>query len=80
MVLLLGASCAGNETVKQYEAWAEQACKCKDAACRAAARAQGVELTQRTQLASGNAAAARAVKASGERAARCLNVADGVTP
>ncbi len=85
--LWFGASCARNQAVRAYEAWADEACACKDAACRAAARAHGVKLAQDTQDVKGTLKDGRAVKAATDRAAKCLNVpaapaaADaGVTP
>jgi hypothetical protein len=73
LVGVLAAGCARNETVKAYEAWADQVCACPDAACRSAAVARGVKLAQDTQAAEGTLKDSQAVKAAASRAARCLN-------
>ena len=70
---LLAIGCARNETVKAYEAWADEACACPDPACRSAAMARGVKLAQDTQAAEGTLKDSQAVKAAANRAARCLN-------
>jgi hypothetical protein len=70
---VLAAGCARNETVKAYEAWADEACACKDAACRDTVMAHGVKLAQNTQAAEGTLKDSQAVTAAALRAAHCLN-------
>jgi hypothetical protein len=88
---LVLAGCAGNETVKAYEAWADEACACADASCRSTAIARGVRLAQDSQTARGTLKDSHAIEAAARRAAKCLdalaasapgaNVVDaGVTP
>jgi hypothetical protein len=73
LAAVLGAGCTRNQTVKAYEAWADEACACHDSACRNAAMAHGVKLAQDTQAAEGTLKDSQAVKAATSRAARCLN-------
>ena len=80
MIVVLGLAfgslatcgCAGNETVKAYQAWADQACACVDAACREAALARGVRLAQDSQTARGTLKDSQAIEAAARRAAKCL--------
>ena len=65
--LVLCAGCARNETVKAYEAWADDACKCADPSCRSAVIARGVKLNQDTQAAEGTLKDQQAVKVVAEQ-------------